>query len=119
MKAFLVVVAALGLAGCSDVTDSATELKARADAAIDEKALVDAATSAVDLDAAKAQAQRSVNEAVQEVLPSGELAAIGAVVDEAALVDGVDKAINGDAIGDAVRDAVTGNKSEPIAKPVQ
>lgn len=119
MKALFVIGAALMLAACGDVADKAADLSAKADAAIDEKAAVEAAASAVDIDGVKAQAEGAAREAVQQVLPTREIAAAAAVVDEGALVDGVDKAIDGQALGNAIRDAVAGADAKPAPAPVK
>ncbi len=119
MRALVCIAAAFSLAACGDVADTAADLSAKADAAINEKAAVDAVASAVNVDAAKAQAEGAAREAVREVLPTGELAGIDALVDEAALVNGVDKAVDGTAIRNAVRDAIAGGEAPPSPQPTK
>ncbi|MGV3554810.1 MAG: hypothetical protein ACO1OD_06100 [Croceibacterium sp.] len=117
MKKVIVVAAALSLAACGDVADTAANLSAKADAAINEQAAVEAATSAVDIEGVKAQAEGAAREAIQEALPTREIAAAAAVVDEAALVEGLDKAVDGQALGNAIRDAAGGADAKPTPAP--
>lgn len=119
MRILFGIAAALTLGACGDVADTAANLSAKADAAIDEKAAVEAVSSAVDVEAAKAQAEAAARQAVREALPTGELAAIGAVVDEGALVAGIDKAVDGQSVRNAVGDAITGRETQRTEKPAE
>lgn len=107
MKAVFAFAAMAALAACGDIADSVKDLPAKADAAVDQKGAVAAVTSAVDVEAAKGIATGAAREAFREVLPTGEIAAVAAVIDERAMVDGLDKAIDGKALQRAVQGAIT------------
>ena len=106
MKAVFAVAAMAALAACGDIAASVKELPAKADAAVDQKGAVAAVTSAVDVEAAKGIATGAAREAFREVLPTGEIAAVAAVIDERAMVDGLDQAIDGKALQRAVQGAI-------------
>lgn len=103
-----VAAAAVALAACGDATEQAAELHSKADAAIEGQAVADALVSAVDREAIKGMAHGAAKEALREALPAQEMAAMGAVIDEEALVTGLDKAVDGNALGGAVRGAIDG-----------
>ena len=106
MKAVFAVAAMAALAACGDIADSVKDLPAKADAALDQKGAVAAVASAVDVEAAKGIATGAAREAFREVLPTGEIAAVAAVIDEQAMVDGLDQAIDGKALQRAVQGAI-------------
>lgn len=115
----LAAVAALALAGCGDAGDHVADLRAEAGAAVEERAVAQAVISAVDLDAAKGIAEGAAKDALREALPTGEIAAAAAIIDEQALVDGLGKAIDGHAIGQAVKGAVDQAASPTAPAPAE
>ena len=123
MKMFFVAAAALALAGCGEVTDRAAELPEKADAAVQGRAVVDAVASAVDVEAAKSiakgAAESAAREALGEIVPPEGVAAAAAVIDERALVNGLDKAVNEEAVADAVRGAVTVGEAKMARTPAE
>lgn len=96
---------ALAVAGCGEAQETAEELRAQTDAAVDAQGVVNAIRSSVDAQSIEGAIKGAAAGAIRE-----ELGAVGAVVDEDALVSGIDKAIDGQAvtgaIGQAARDAV-------------
>ena len=116
-KTIFAAAAVLGLAACGDSGDRAAELSAKADAAVEERALADAVLSAVDLDAAKGIAEGVAKDALREALPGGEVAA--AIIDEEAFVDGLGKAIDEHAIGQSVKDVVGAPRGQSVSAPAE
>lgn len=55
----------------------------------------------------KGLVEGAARDALREALPAGEIAAAAAIIDEEALVDGLGKAIDGHAVGQAVIFAIT------------
>ena len=112
MKTLFAAGAALALAACGGSESGPREVQSDAGAAIDERALADAVTSAVDREAierlARDAVEGAVTQALHEALPAAELAAVGTVIDEEALARGVDKAIDGKVLHSAVRGAIQG-----------
>lgn len=107
-KMIFVTAAAFALAACGDAAEQAEELRSKADAAIEGQGVVDAITSAVDEEAVKSMAEGAVRQALGDALPAEEIAAVGAVIDEEALITGIDRAVDGEALRGAVREAVEG-----------
>ncbi len=105
-KMIFVTGAAFALAACGDVAEQASELTSKADAAIEGQGLVDAVTSAVNEEAVKGMAQAAASQALRDALPVEEMAIVGAVIDEEALMAGIDRAVDGAALGNAAREAV-------------
>lgn len=118
-KMIFVAGAALALAACGDAAKQAEELRSKADAAIEGQGVVDAVASAVDEEAIKGMAQGAVRQALGEALPAEEMAAVGAVIDEGALITGVDKAVDGEALRGAVREAVNGAADRVTQPPAE
>jgi len=120
MKKFIFAAgAAFALAACGDAADQAAELRSKADAAIEGQGVADAVASAVDEEAIKGMAQGAVRQAIGEALPTEEMAAVGAVIDEEALITGLDKAVDGEALRGAARDAVKGSAGAPAQAPAE
>lgn len=95
--------AAALLAGCSTAPDAADEAAAAGTkAAVDGGGVVDAFRSAVDEEAVKAMAEGAAKQAIRDAIPVEQLGVVGAVVDEQALMEGLDKAVDGSAIGASV-----------------
>lgn len=103
--------AALALGACGETQQTAEELRSKTDAAVDAKGVMTAIRSSVDDQAIKDAAAGAIRE---------ELGAVGAVIDEEALVSGIDKAIDGEAvtnaIGQATRNAA-GRSAPSAAEP--
>lgn len=106
--------AALALVACSDGAEQAEELRSKADAAVDGQGVVAAVASAVDEEAIKAMANGAARQALGDLLPSEEMAAVSAVIDEEALITGLDNAVDGAALRGAVREAVKGAAGAPV-----
>lgn len=105
---------ALALGACGSAAENSADLRSKADAAIEGRGIAEAVTSAVDTEAAKSIAHGAAKEALREALPTGEIAAAGAIIDEEALITGLDKAVDGEALRGAVRDAVEGAGERPV-----
>lgn len=118
-KITLAIVATLALAGCGDARDQTAELGAEADAAVEERGVAQAVVSAVDLTAAKDIAERAALAAVREALPAEEIAAAATIIDEEKLLDGLNKAIDGHAIGEAVQGALDEAGSRHAPAPAE
>lgn len=111
-RLFFGTFAALALAACGG--PAANENPATG--AVDEVAIATAVDRAVDQKAleqalvgtAEGAVRGAVDEAIQDVVPvpTQEMRAIGAAVDEKALVQGIGEAVNGKLLGDAVTGAV-------------
>lgn len=118
-KTILAAAAALALTACGDASEQAAELRAEAGAAVEERAVAQAVVSAVDLEAAKGIAEGAARDALRDALPTGEIAAAAAIIDEEALVDGLGKAVDGHAIGQAVKSAVDDAWGQPDPAPAE
>lgn len=118
-RMILMASAAFALAACGDATEQVAELRSKADAAIQGQGVVDAVASAVDEEAIKGIANGAARQALGDALPTEEMAAIGAVIDEKALITGLDKAVDGEALRGAVREAVKGAAGPPTQPPAE
>ena len=96
--------AALALAGCGEAQKTAEELGKKAEAAVDAQAVADAVRSSIDEQAIEGAIKGAAAQAIRE-----ELGVAGTVVNEEALVSGIEKSVDVDsvtrAIGQAARDA--------------
>lgn len=101
---------AIALGACGEAQNTAEDLRNKTDAAVDVKGVADAIRSSVDEQAIKGLAADAIRE---------ELGPVGAVIDEDALVSGVDRAVDGKAvtgaIGQAAKD-VAGVSASPEAE---
>lgn len=99
--------------------EQAKELQTKAEAVIDEQALGEAAGAVIDEKAVegviKGAVTGTVQDALREVVPAQELGMIGAVVDEEALVRGLDKAVDREALRGLAQEAggVRGSDAAP------
>lgn len=117
MKKFVFVAfAAFALSACGEAAEQAEKLRSKADAAIEGQGVVDAVASALDDEAIKGMANGAVRQALSDVLPTEEMAVVGAVIDEEALITGLDKAVDGEALRGTVREVVKGTAG-PQAQP--
>ena len=108
-KRFVVLAgAALFVAGCGEAQQTAEELRSKTDAAVDAKGVADAIRSSVNEEAIEGTIKGAAAGAIRE-----ELGAVGDLIDEDALVSGIDKAIDGQgvtsAVGQAARDVARGS----------
>lgn len=115
MKTIFAAAAVIALAGCGNLADTAADLPAKADAAIEEQAAVEAVVSAIDVEAVRGLAENAAREALGDVLPTKDVAAVAALIDERALVNRLDEAVDGEALRNAVRSAVAGGDSKLAA----
>jgi hypothetical protein len=99
---------AVALTACGSSLGSEEPVQNAAAAAVDEEELVGAVTQSIDRQAIEGAARGAVQGAIQEALPTAELEAMGAVIDERALAEGLDRAIDGEALIGAL-----GNASKP------
>lgn len=110
----LAAAAAFTLAGCGDTASSEETLRDRITPVVDEQALASAVDQAVDQkaleQAALASAQGAVRSAIEDVIPAPtpEMQAIGAAVDERALVKGIGEAVDGKALEQAIERSADG-----------
>ncbi len=104
-KMIFAAAAALALSGCGLEAQQADELRSKAAAAVNERGVLEAVGSAVDRQAAEDLARGAVKDAVREAIPSKELGLVAAIVDEEALVNGLDRAVDGEALKGAARAA--------------
>ena len=105
---------ALALGACGNAAGNSAALPSKADGAIDGRGIAEAVVSAVDTEAAKSIAHGAAKEALRDALPTAELAAAGAIIDEQALITGLDMAVDGEALRGAARDAVAGAVQKPV-----
>lgn len=119
----IVAAAALALAACGETQDSPDSLEAKADAAIDGKGVADAIRASVDEQAIEGAIRGAASDAIREAIPADELGVIGTVIDEEALVSGIDNAVDGKAltgaVTGAVTDAVKGTGRQPAQAPTE
>lgn len=103
-RSLILAGALLAVAGCGEAQDTAEDLLGKADTAVDAQGVAKAIRSSVDEQAIEGAIKGAAANAIRE-----ELGAVGAVVDEDALVSGIDKAVDGkaltSAIGQAAREA--------------
>lgn len=118
-KFVFMAISAFVLSACGDAAEQAEKLRSKADAAIEGQGLVDAVASAVDEEAIKGMANGAARQALGDVLPAEEMAAVGAVIDEEALISGLDKAVDGEALRGAVREVVKGAGGPPTQPPAE
>lgn len=107
-KMIFAAAAAVALTGCGDSVASVDSLQNGLANSVDEQALRQAVDRAVDEKAleqavvgtAKGAVDQAVDEAIREVVPVApvDLGAFGAAIDEKALVDGVARAVDADAV---------------------
>lgn len=104
-RIILVAGAALALTACSEAEQAASELQNLTDAAIDAEGVADSVRNSVDTGAIEGALKGAAAGALRE-----ELGVVGAVVDEDALVSGIDKAVDGKVVTrtaeQAARDAL-------------
>lgn len=104
----------LPLSACAETADKAQETQGKVDQAIDGQGLIEAVGASVDKDALKGVVQGAAAAAMQEALPMEEAAVLGAVVDEEALISGIDKAVDGRAVQNALGDAMKTTAPEAV-----
>lgn len=92
--------AGLVLAACGDAEQAAGDLRNLTEAAIDTEGAANVLRSSVDTGSIEGAIKGAAAGALRE-----ELGVVGAVVDEDALVSGVDKVIDGKAVTGAAEDA--------------
>ena len=114
-RTIFVAGAALALAACGNMVETASELQGKAGAAVEERAVAEAVVSAVDEKAVQNMVEGAAGDALREALPTGDIAALRAVIDEGALITGLDQAVDGEALGSAVRNAVEGARARMSA----
>jgi PBP1b-binding outer membrane lipoprotein LpoB len=120
MKVLAIAAAAtIMLAGCGNPAEQAKELQGKAEAAIDRTGLGEAARTVIDEKAVegmiKGAASGAVNDAVREIVPAQELRAIGAVVDEQAVMQRVRRTMEETGLGDPREKALEGSAGEAQA----
>lgn len=103
--------AALALAACGNVEPSAEDLTNQTDAAVDAAGVVNAIRSSVNEEAVEGAIKGAAAQAIRE-----ELGVVGSVVDEDALVSGVDKAVDGNAVTSAISQAARDAAGAPPPK---
>lgn len=103
--------AALALAACGNVEPSAEDLTNQTDAAVDAAGVVNAIRSSVNEEAVEGAIKGAAAQAIRE-----ELGVVGSVVDEDALVSGVDKAVDGKAVTSAISQAARDAAGAPPPK---
>ena len=104
--------AAFALSACGGTSEQAAELRADASAAVEEREVVAAVVSAVDVGAVGAIAEGAARQALREALPAEEMAIAGAIVDERALVEGLGRAVDERAFGQALKGVVETAQAE-------
>jgi hypothetical protein len=113
-KIILSAAAAFALAACGSV-EVGDQALSNAAAAIDEGALAAAVNQSIDRTAIEGMARGAVAGAVQEAIPA-EVRAVGAVVNEEALVGGIDRAVDGNKLGAAVEAVISGGGGKSAEK---
>ena len=107
MKRIIILAgAAAALAACGEVKQRAEMFGNAADAAIDGQGIGNAIGSAIDTDGLKGVVEGAATQAIREVVPAAEIGAVGAVVKEKELVSGIERAVDGQALKEAVKEAV-------------
>ena len=85
--------------------------------------MADAIRASVDEQAIEGAIRGAASDAIREAIPADELGVIGTVIDEEALVSGIDKAVDGKAltgaVTGAVTDAVKGTGRQPAQAPTE
>lgn len=103
--------AALALSACGEAEQAASQLQNLTDAAIDADGVANSVRDSVDTGSIQGAIKDAAAGALRE-----ELGVVGAVVDEDALVSGIDKAVDGKVVTraaeQAARDALTATEEK-------
>lgn len=103
--------AALALSACGEAEQAASQLQNLTDAAIDAEGVANSVRDSVDTGSIEGAIKDAAAGALRE-----ELGVVGAVVDEDALVSGIDKAVDGKVVTraaeQAARDALTATEEK-------
>lgn len=103
--------AALALSACGEAEQAASQLQNLTDAAIDADGVANSVRDSVDTGSVQGAIKDAAAGALRE-----ELGVVGAVVDEDALVSGIDKAVDGKVVTraaeQAARDALTATEEK-------
>lgn len=103
--------AALALSACGEAEQAASQLQNLTDAAIDADGVANSVRDSVDTGSIEGAIKDAAAGALRE-----ELGVVGAVVDEDALVSGIDKAVDGKVVTraaeQAARDALTATEEK-------
>ncbi|MFM1982506.1 MAG: hypothetical protein RJB22_1225 [Pseudomonadota bacterium] len=103
--------AAFALSACGEAEQAASQLQNLTDAAIDADGVANSVRDSVDTGSIEGAIKDAAAGALRE-----ELGVVGAVVDEDALVSGIDKAVDGKAVTraaeQAARDALTATEEK-------
>ncbi len=103
--------AAFALSACGEAEQAASQLQNLTDAAIDAEGVANSVRDSVDTGSIEGAIKDAAAGALRE-----ELGVVGAVVDEDALVSGIDKAVDGKVVTraaeQAARDALTATEEK-------